>query len=109
MYTYKAEVTSVYDGDTITATVDLGFRSFRVMRFRLWGIDTPELRGPEREQGLIVRDIVRAKILGKFVTIKSYKDKTGKYGRYLAEIILEDGTNLNDWLVANGHAVEYLK
>lgn len=107
MYTYKAKVTSVYDGDTITALVDLGFSSFRVMKLRLARIDTPEMRGAEKEQGKIVRDIVRGKILDKDITIKTQKDKTGKYGRYIAEVILEDGTNLNDWLIENGHAELY--
>ena len=77
------------------------------MKLRLYGIDTPELRGPEREQGIIVRDILREMILNKEVTIRSYKDKQGKYGRYLANIITEDGLEVNQWLVDNGHAKEY--
>ena len=32
------------------------------------------------------------------------KDKKGKYGRWLASVIHE-GTNINDWLVKQGHAV----
>jgi endonuclease YncB( thermonuclease family) len=37
MYTYKSKVTKVYDGDTITVEVDLGFsfkftNSFRLLR-----------------------------------------------------------------------------
>ena len=77
------------------------------MKLRLYGIDTPELRGDEREQGLIVRDILREKILNKDVEIHSYKDKQGKYGRYLATILL-DGEDINQWLVDNGHAEVYL-
>ena len=100
MYNYKAKIIGVYDGDTVTAMVDLGFLHFH-------GIDTPELRGPEREQGIIVRDILREMILNKEVTIRSYKDKQGKYGRYLANIITEDGLEVNQWLVDNGHAKEY--
>ncbi|NQX76923.1 MAG: thermonuclease family protein [Gilvibacter sp.] len=76
------------------------------MKLRLYGIDTPELRGAEREDGLRVRDIVREMILGKDVEIHSYKDKQGKYGRYLATIIV-DGVNVNEWLVAQGHAQPY--
>ncbi|NNM22882.1 MAG: thermonuclease family protein [Flavobacteriaceae bacterium] len=107
MYNYKAHIKAVYDGDTVTAVVDLGFLHYQEMKLRLYGIDTPELRGPEREQGLIVRDILREMILDKEVEIHSYKDKQGKYGRYLATIIL-DGLNVNQWLVDNGHAQEYL-
>ena len=107
MYNYKAKIIGVYDGDTVTAMVDLGFLHFQEMKLRLYGIDTPELRGPEREQGIIVRDILREMILNKEVTIRSYKDKQGKYGRYLANIITEDGLEVNQWLVDNGHAKEY--
>lgn len=108
MYQYKAKIIDVYDGDTVTALVDLGFLSFREMKLRLYGIDTPELRGAEKIEGRKVRDIVREMILDKEVTINSYKDKQGKYGRYLATIILEDGLNINEWLVENGHAKPYL-
>ena len=78
MYQYKAKVIDVYDGDTVTAMVDLGFLHFQEMKLRLYGINTPELRGPEREQGIIVRDILREMVLDKEVTIRSYKDKQGK-------------------------------
>lgn len=108
MYTYKAKIIGVYDGDTVTALVDLGFLHFQEMKLRLYGIDTPELRGSEKEEGKKVRDIVRDMILDKEVTIRSYKDKQGKYGRYLANIILENGLDLNQWLVENGHAKPYL-
>jgi len=107
MYNYKAYIKAVYDGDTVTAVVDLGFLHYQEMKLRLYGIDTPELRGEEREAGLVVRDIVREMILDKEVEIHSYKDKQGKFGRYLATILI-DGLNLNDWLVANGHATVYL-
>lgn len=107
MYQYKAKVISVYDGDTITAMVDLGFYHFQQMKFRLYGIDTPELRGEDREKGLVVRDIVREMILDKEVIINSYKDKQEKYGRYLANIVI-DGLDLNQWLVQNGHAKPYM-
>ncbi|MGB2683826.1 MAG: thermonuclease family protein, partial [Olleya sp.] len=87
MYTYKAKIIAVYDGDTVTAVVDLGFLHSQEMKLRLYGIDTPEMRGAEKEEGRKVRDIVRSMILDKEVTIRSYKDKQGKYGRYLANII----------------------
>ena len=107
MYQYKAKIIEVYDGDTVTAMVDLGFYHFQQMKFRLYGINTPEIRGEEREQGIIVRDILRAMILDKEVTINSYKDKQEKYGRYLANIVI-DGVDVNHWLVQNGHAQEYM-
>ena len=48
-YLYKATVTEVYDGDTITVDIDLGLNVWlKDQTLRLLGIDTPELRGEER-------------------------------------------------------------
>lgn len=105
-YVYNAIVLDVYDGDTFTAEVDLGFDTFRRMKFRLLGVDTPELRGEERPQGLIVRDLVRDMILNKQVVLKTLKDSQGKYGRYLSEVWIGD-TNLSIFLLENGHATAY--
>lgn len=111
LYHYRCKVTDVYDGDTIRVIIDLGFGfkwhgvdSKEGMSIRLYGIDTPELRGDERERGLMVRDRLREEILGKEITLKTIKDKTGKYGRYLGVIIKDDGTNINEWLVTEGLA-----
>lgn len=111
-YNYNSQVVDVYDGDTITALCDLGFGIYTQQKFRLYGIDTPEIRGEERLEGLKVRGIVRDFILDKKVVIKTIKDKKGKYGRYLAIIFLDldqDGKldNLNEWLVENNYAKIY--
>lgn len=107
-YLYKAKIISVYDGDTCVAEIELGFDIIFKQKLRLYGINTPELRGEEREQGLISRDYVRELILNKEVIIETQKDKTGKYGRYLATIYI-DGINLNEKLVTEGYAKEYMK
>ena len=107
LYAYEAVITKVYDGDTVTADVDLGFRTWRRGEsLRLFGIDAPELRGASRPDGLRSRDALRARVLGKEVVICTIKDRTGKYGRYLAEIYLGE-ENVNRWLVRQGFAVEY--
>lgn len=106
-YRYKAIITAVYDGDTVTADIDLGFGIWmKGQKLRLVGIDTPELRGEEREQGLIVRDYVRELILDKEVVVETEKDKSGKYGRWLATIWIEQ-ENLNQRLLDEGLAKEY--
>lgn len=109
-YTYSAVILDVYDGDTMTAEVDLGFNVKMKMKLRLAGVDTPEIRGTEREHGLVVRDYVRNLILNKEVVFESIKDKTGKYGRYLAIIYFDSEfglTNLNDHLILEGMAEKY--
>ena len=105
MYEYKAIVTAVYDGDTVTADIDLGFEVWlHGQKLRLLKINTPEVRGKTRAEGLIARDALRNRILGKEIIVKS--DRRGKYGRWLVEIII-DNENINDWLLKEGYAVPY--
>ena len=85
MYEYRAKIVDVYDGDTFTFYVDLGFDVWVKSKLRLYGVDTPELRGSDKEMGLVVRDYVRDEILGKLVTIMVYKK--GKFGRYVADVL----------------------
>lgn len=109
MYEYKATITDVYDGDTVTALVDLGFFVKAEIKIRLYGIDTPEIRGEEREQGLLSKIRVEELILNKEVTIKTYKDKQEKYGRWLADIYLPyDTKSINTILIEEGLAKRYL-
>lgn len=108
MYEYRAEITKVYDGDgSFNATVDLGMTVKLFKSIRLFGIDTPEVRGSSKEAGYIVRDFVRSLILNKEVIIKTERDSTGKYGRLLATITTLDGINLNQTLLDLGYAKPY--
>jgi len=119
LYYYRAEVQSVYDGDTCTLNIDLGLGIWaNHEKIRLARINTPELRGAERPQGLLARDFVRDILMpndepGKEILISTQKDKKGKYGRYIGEIWIKDAagqtTNVNDAIVKAGHAkyVEY--
>ena len=100
---YRASVTSVYDGDTVTLTVDQGLGSSRVEKIRLYGINAPELRGSERTAGLVSRDSLRAWVLGKDITLETIDDKRGKYGRLLGVLHI-DGVNINQKLVQSGLA-----
>jgi micrococcal nuclease len=119
MYEYMAKVISVYDGDTIRVDIDLGFNIImRNQAIRLLGINTPEVRGEERPQGIVARDFVRERIMDKTVMLRTFKDTTGKYGRWLAEVFyrkegvvvaadqLDALTNLNEELLAAGLAEE---
>ena len=87
LYHYKAHVTKVYDGDTVTADIDLGFNMImRDQKLRLLGIDTLEIRGEERPEGLVSRDRLSELILNSDVHIVTHKDSKGKYGRWLVTI-----------------------
>ena len=114
MYEYNAMVVSVYDGDTLTAILDLGFGiTINKAKLRLIGVNTPELRGgpDEREAAIAARDYVREQILGRQVRIKSRKK--GKYGRYLVELWRldwdgeDERESLNAALIRLGHAEKY--
>ena len=99
---YHAEVESVYDGDTFTATIDVGFDiKLDNQKIRLYGIDAPEVRGEERPEGLKSRDALRELIDGKDVVI--INRGRGKYGRIIAEIHL-DTINVSMWMVESGFA-----
>ena len=107
MYEYKATVTKVYDGDTITVDFQLGFGIIiKSQKIRLLGINTPEVRGESKPEGIISRNALRTRILGKLVTIKTHKDKKGKYGRWLGEVFMEE-ENINQWLLKEGYARTY--
>ena len=102
-FKYPAEVSKVYDGDTITVTVDLGLGVYKTETIRLYGLNAPEVRGAEKSEGIKSRDVLRKMILNKTVTLYTLKDKRGKYGRLLG-IIHYDGKNINKWLIDNGYA-----
>ena len=109
----RATVTGVYDGDTCTVDIDLGLSvTLHGQKIRLARIDAPELRGRSQRRGRSARDFLRAEILGQEILLQTVKDRKGKYGRYLGELWVQRGrrrVNMNDLLVAEGHAkfVEY--
>lgn len=102
MYTYNARIYNVVDGDTVDATIDLGFKMTVKMRLRLEGINTPE-RGQNGYED--AKSFVADKVYGKDVLIKTFK--ISKFGYYLAEVVLPDNKILNDILVNEGLAEPY--
>lgn len=109
LFHYQAKVTKVIDGDTLYLDISLGFYvTLKDVVVRLYGINTPEIRGIEREQGLISKQIVTDELLGKEVTIRSFKGKdSDKYGRWLVYIFLGD-VNYNQTLIDRGLAIAYM-
>lgn len=109
LYHYRARVVDVYDGDTCRVDIDLGLNTWiKNEPIRLYRIDAPELRGDERERGLLARDYLRELVLDKNIYLQTIKDRKGKYGRYLGELWIEvegEIRNVNDMMVEAGHAV----
>lgn len=114
MYTYKAKLIRVVDGDTIDAEIDLGFDTIVRKRIRLYGINTPDTKTKdiaEKEKGLAAKQRLTELLNSEFV-VETILNKRGKYGRVLGVVYnqLEDKTrlNINEALVDEGHAVKYL-
>ena len=84
LYTYRAYLDYVIDGDTVVFYVDLGFRTYSRQKLRLRGIDTPELPTPKGKKAkTFVEEILKKP---KIITIKTYRKD--KYDRYLADIFI---------------------
>jgi micrococcal nuclease len=114
LYHYKAEVISVYDGDTVTLMIDQGMKHFARVKVRLVGINTPEIRTTdleEKERGYSAKNFLKELIEGKTVIVHTVKK--GKFGRWLGvlwlyeEDMTELGQSLNDLMIQEGHAVAY--
>ena len=107
-YYYNCTLVRVIDGDTIDVDIDLGFSTtLTKQRVRLAGIDTPESRTrnlAEKALGLKAKERLK-EICKKPIVIKSFGK--GKYGRILAIPYTEDGTDICNLLIEEGHAVEY--
>ena len=106
-YTYRATVVKIVDGDTIDVDLDVGFYTTMRKRLRFLGIDTWEVRGAEKEQGLVAKarltEIIQS---SDNIYVQTIMDAKGKYGRVLAYLWTEtDGVlvNVNEQLLAEGH------
>lgn len=109
MFQYYARIIEVIDGDTVDAEIDLGFNICHKIRIRLHGINTPESRTRNKEEkvrGLAAKNRLKELVEGKFVMIKTERDDTEKYGRFLGVVYLND-VNINHQLIQEGHAVKY--
>lgn len=112
MYSYWGKVVKVVDGDTYDILIDAGFDIRFQGRFRLLGVDTPEVFGIKRnseeyQRGLAASKFVRGVMpAGTWVEVRVYQSND-KYGRWLADIFI-DGVSLADTILAAGHGVKYL-
>ena len=94
--TYK--VVGIADGDTIRILKDN-----KEVRIRLAEIDCPERRQAFYEQA---KQFTAEKAFGKNVKINVIKE-SDRYGRVVAEVILPDGSSLNEELIKAGLAWHY--
>lgn len=124
-FEYNGTLVRVLDGDTIDCYIDLGFDLKIKKRIRYMGIDTWESRTRDKEEkvkGLAAK--ARNKELLEAGTFKIISFGTGKFGRVLGEIFVNEDAvgdpvpegvdrssdglvSINDILIAEGHAYDY--
>lgn len=117
MYTYKAKVEKVVDGDTLDLLVDLGFHIHHNIRVRLLGVDCPETRKAsefEKSKGLLAKEYTKSYVdecMEKYGYILVATQSTDKYGRWLSELRSpEEGKlSLTESLVQNNHTKDHMK
>ncbi len=106
----NALVTRVVDGDTVDALPD---GETKIVRIRMLGINTPESVDPRRPVECFGKEasrVLRERVEGKRVRLieDPKADDRDRYGRLLRALAMEDGTDVNATLVAQGYAHAYL-
>ena len=99
----KVTVVSIHDGDTFHLAVDLGFNVTYDYRFRLARCNAPELP----TSAGIAAQVALSKLMPVGTHVALVSSKPDDYGRWIADLTLADGTNVSDWMLANGHAVPW--
>ncbi len=113
LYLYNFHVTHVRDGDSAVGDIDLGFyHTLRKAVLRFAHINTAEMKGEDKEAGLVAKNFVVERILNKDILIKVLQ-LNDKYGRIVAEVYYQDETskvwiNLNQELIEKGLAVPFM-
>ena len=106
VYTYKAYIIKIIDGDTMWLNIDLGFKTWIYHKIRLRGIETAEL-GTKPGQDALQYVKATLKVV-PFVVVKSHG--RDKFDRYLMDVyykpneqdplkVLEEGIFLNQELL----------
>ncbi len=116
IWLYDAELDRVVDGDTVDFWVDLGFETWVKTRFRLDGINTPEVRGKERKEGVIASLFLKSLLEHNpnNIVLETRSGKKGKYGRWICTIWLSEffaPATLIDGALVNGvpKKINYIK
>jgi micrococcal nuclease len=106
-YTYAVVVHRVVDGDTLNLDLALGFDVWmQDQNIRLAHIDAPEMPTEAGKAAKVYLESLLGPLPAKLVMM-SLKDAQDKYGRYLGVFLTPSGVNVNEAMVAAGHAVPY--
>lgn len=96
MYEYRAKVVKIVDGDTVDFEVDLGFKIKVNIRTRLLEVNTPERGHPDWARATAkLTSLLESQTKDEYVLIKT--EKTGKYGRWLVDIVGVNSELKKEW------------
>lgn len=89
IFTYQAQLERLIDADTPIVVIDCGFKTESLQTLRLRGIDAPELNTRlGRKAKRFVEKLLKP---CPFIVVKTYKDRSDKYDRYLVDIYFKPG------------------
>lgn len=109
-YQYWGRVSRIVDADTLDLDVDLGFNTCVSGRFRLLGLNAPEIFGVRHDSdeyrlGSEAMEFVCSLLSPPdWVEVMVFQGQREKYGRWLCEVFI-DGESLNEQLLITGHAI----
>jgi len=120
-YITSGKVIKIHDGDTITICAYFPYDRLKVpeniansiyrWNVRLLGVDCPEITSKDEIEKNCSKRIQREMfdlLIEKNVRLENVS--YDKYGRILANVILEENTgeiNINEWLISKRYAVRY--
>lgn len=100
LFTYQAFVDKVVDGDTLIVTFDFKLPVSIGQKLRLRGIDCPEM---DTDEGKKAKRFVEARLKNcDFIIVKTFKDRSDKFDRYLADVFYLSGEKDPAVVVAQG-------
>lgn len=107
VWTFPAAVDHVHDGDTVVAHVLLhpneGGEAHEVS-IRVEGINAPELNTAAGKSAKVYAETLLPPDTQVMIIVR----KRDKYGRFLGRIVLPNGDDFSEEMVAAGHAVPYM-
>ena len=106
--TYPVEILSVIDGDTVEAKIAIWPDQILQTRVRLLGIDAPELKAKCAREKNKAETSLEALAMMVNAPVRLTNVRHDKYGgRMLGSLILPDGSDVAQQLIALGHARAY--
>jgi micrococcal nuclease len=108
-WVYPATVKRIIDGDSIVITMDLGYGLTKEnVKFRLLHINTPEVRGPEKELGVVAKGYLET-IMPVDTEILIHSQKLDAFGRVLGDVWIKDqyDQTISEILIETGHALPW--